>query len=100
MFRADVNEVNVQPVDLGDELRQGVEPRLDLPPVVIGLPIAHEFLEHRQRHALGIVGDGLLLGPARRRQAPAEIDEVLFGHIDVERTDRIIRGRRRRMHRE
>ena len=28
MLRADVNEMNVEPVDLGDELRQGVQPRL------------------------------------------------------------------------
>ena len=28
MLRADVDEVDVQPVDLGDELRQGVQPRL------------------------------------------------------------------------
>ncbi len=50
MLRANVNEVNIQTVDLGDELRQGVQPRLDLPPVVIGLPIAHELLQGRQRH--------------------------------------------------
>ena len=39
MFRADVNEVDVQPVDLGDELRQGVQPRLAFAPVVLGRPV-------------------------------------------------------------
>jgi len=38
-----VDEMNVEPVDLGDELRQRVEPRLDLPPVVAGLPILREL---------------------------------------------------------
>ena len=96
MFRANVNEVNVQPVDLGNELRQRVEPRLHLPPVVIGLPIAHELLQSRQRHALGVIVDSFLFGPPRRGQASAEIDEVLFGYIDMEGADRIIRGSRRR----
>lgn len=52
VLRANVKEVNVQSVDLGDELRQGVELRLHLPPVVIGLPVADELLERRQRHPL------------------------------------------------
>jgi hypothetical protein len=30
MLGANVNEMNIEPVDLGDELRQGVEARLDL----------------------------------------------------------------------
>ncbi len=92
-----MNEVNIQPVDLGDELRHGVEPRFHFPPVVFGLPVAHEFLDGRQGYALGVIVDGLLLGPAGRGQAPAEIDQRLFGHVDTERADRIIRGSRRRM---
>ena len=34
VLRTDVNEVDVQPIDLGHELRQGVQPRLALAPVV------------------------------------------------------------------
>jgi len=34
MLRTNVNEVNVQPIDLGDELRQRVQSRLHLAPVV------------------------------------------------------------------
>jgi hypothetical protein len=52
MRGADVNEMNVEAVDLGDELRQGVEARFDLAPVVIGLPVTDEVLQHRQRHTL------------------------------------------------
>jgi hypothetical protein len=35
--------MNVQPIDLGDELRQGVQFRLDLAPIVIRRPIARKF---------------------------------------------------------
>ena len=52
MFRTNVNEMNVEPVDLGDELRQGVQLRLDLPPVVVRLPIARELLNGRELDAL------------------------------------------------
>src|SRR5215470_11304051 len=34
MFRTNVNEVNVEPIDLGDELREGVQSRLALAPIV------------------------------------------------------------------
>ena len=52
MLRTNVNEVNVQPIDLGDELRQGVQPRLALAPVVFRRPIARELLNRRELHAL------------------------------------------------
>src|SRR5688500_2229109 len=57
------------PFDLGDELRDGVKPRLALAPVVLGLPVARERLHRRQLHALRGIFDGLLLGPARGREA-------------------------------
>ena len=44
MLRTNVDEVNVEPVDLGDELRQGVQLRLALAPVVVRRPIARELL--------------------------------------------------------
>ena len=43
MLRTDVNEVDVEPVDLGDELRQGVQPGLARAPVVVGHPVAREL---------------------------------------------------------
>ena len=65
MLRANVNEMNVQPVDLGDEVRQGVQPRLDLAPVVLRRPIARELLHRRERHALRVIRDRFLFGPPR-----------------------------------
>jgi hypothetical protein len=35
--------VDVQPVDLGDEMRQSLQLRLDLAPVVIRRPVAREL---------------------------------------------------------
>ena len=50
--RLDVNEVDVDAVDLGRELRQGVELRLGLAPVVVVLPVVRELVQRRQLHAL------------------------------------------------
>src|ERR1700730_10765501 len=57
MFRTNVNEMNVEPVDLGGELRQSVQLRLDLAPAVTGSPMTREFLDCRELHALRFVPD-------------------------------------------
>ena len=67
--RADVDEVDIEPVDLGDELRQGIELRLGLAPVVVGAPVADELLELCQLDALRPVVDRLPVGPPRGRDA-------------------------------
>jgi hypothetical protein len=84
VLRADVDEMNAEPVDLGCELRQGVQLRLAPAPVVVGCPVAREFLHGRERHALRLICDGFLLGPLRGRDAPAKIGEFLFRNVDVE----------------
>ena len=55
LLRAHVDEVDVDAVDLGHELRQGVQPRLDLAPVVVRRPVARELLHRRELHALRLV---------------------------------------------
>src|SRR5580700_11042611 len=87
MLRADVNELNVEPVDLGDEVRIGIQLRFDLAPVVFGLPVADELLNRREPHALRIVADGLLLGQACRGQAISEIDQGFLRNVDAEGPD-------------
>jgi hypothetical protein len=82
--RADVRELDVQPVDLGDELGQLVELSLDLAPVVVGAPVLDERPELRQLDTLGPISDGLGVGPPCRRHAPAEVEEILFRHVDAE----------------
>jgi hypothetical protein len=52
VFRADVNEMNVETVDLGGELRQGVQLCLDLAPVVVPSPNSAGGLESPQAERL------------------------------------------------
>src|SRR5215813_818933 len=87
MFRTNVDEMNVEPIDLGNELRQGVQFRLGLAPVVIGRPIAREFLRRRELHALRLISDVFPLRPLRRVDAPAEVVERLLWDVDAEGAD-------------
>src|SRR5215813_4919264 len=87
MFRTNVDEMNVEPVDLGNELRQGVQFRLDLAPVVLCRPIAREFLRRRELYALRLIRDVFPLRPLRRDDAPAEVVERLLWDVDAEGAD-------------
>src|SRR5215208_3978895 len=87
MFRTNVNEMNVQPIDLGDGVRKGLQLLLALAPVVLLRPIARERLHRREPRALRLIFDGLLFGPARRLDAPPKVVEVLFRHVDAEGAD-------------
>jgi hypothetical protein len=89
MFRTNMNKMNVEPVDLGDELRQGVQFRFHLAPVVVRRPIACEFLDRRELHTLRFVRHGFPIGPARRRDASAEVDDIRFGNVDAEGPDSV-----------
>ena len=88
MTRLDVDEVNIETVDLRQELRQGVQPRLDPPKVVLGAPVPHECLHRRQLHALRSIFDRLLLGQTRRDDARTQILDFRLGDLDRERPDR------------
>ncbi len=87
MPRAHVDEMNVESVDFGDELRQRVQPGLDLAPIVLSRPIAREGLSRRELHALRGIGDRLPLGPLRRGDPAAELVELLLGDVDAEGAD-------------
>ncbi len=39
---------------------------------------------HRERHALRLIRDRLLVGPVGSRYAPAEVDERFFRNVDAE----------------
>ena len=98
MPRLDVDEVNVEIVDLRQELRQGVQPRLDPPQVVLGAPVAHQCFHRRQLDALRRGGvsqrmhdpifDGLPLRKTGRGDARTQILDVRLGKLDRERPDR------------
>jgi hypothetical protein len=82
MLGAHVDEVDVHPVDLGDEVGQGGEALFELAPVVIGGPIGSQRLNRLELHALR--GISLPVGPARRRDASTEICQFIFWNADVE----------------
>jgi hypothetical protein len=83
-----VDEVDVQPVDLRQEVLEPVQLRLARAPVVLGRPVAGERLDRRQLHALRPIGDQLLAGQARRGEAAAQLSKLLLRNIDLERADR------------
>jgi len=90
----------MNPIDRRHELRQGIELRLHLPPIVAGAPVPNHLLQLGQLHALRLIGDGFLIGPSRGRNASAEIIERGLRYLDFERADRLVfhwRAPRRRL---
>src|SRR5262245_25385885 len=87
MLRTNMDEMNVETVDLSDEVRHRVEPRLDLSPVVFRAPVARQLLDGRERHALREIRDGFALGQACRKNSPAKIREVRLGKVAAEGTN-------------
>ena len=83
--------MNLHPVDVRRELRQGVQRRFDLAPVVIFLPITREFAHRRELHALRCICHRFLLRPLCRGDPPAEVRQRFVGHTDMERADRRVR---------
>ena len=88
VLRTHVNEVDVETIDLGDEVRHGVEAGFDLAPVVVRRPVTRELLHGRERHALRKVADGFLLGQPGRDDAPAQVGQVRLRDVHLERTNR------------
>src|ERR1700691_3460487 len=86
--------MNVESVDLGDELRQSIEPRLHLAPVVLGAPVVRELLDGRELYALGWILDRFPVRPLCRFHALAQIDDIRFRQVDRECPDGVIFGRR------
>ena len=77
--------MNLHPVDVRRELRQGVQRRFDLAPVVIFLPITREFAHRRELHALRCICHRFQLRPLCRGDPPAEVRQRFVGHTDMER---------------
>src|ERR1700674_790524 len=84
MFRTNVNEMNVEAVDRRHELRKRIQLCLALAPIVVRPPIACDFLNRRELHALRFIRDRFPVRPPRRVDAPAQIDERLFRNVDAE----------------
>ena len=80
--------MDIEPVDLGDEVRQGFELRLALSPIVLCGPVLGEFPDSRELYALSCVRDRFPFRKLCRDNALAQIDERLIRNLDVEGTDR------------
>src|SRR5262245_59970185 len=73
MLGATMNAVNVEPVNLGLEIGNGIQPRFNLPPVIWGAPMLQDLLDGLQGNALRKVGNSLLVRQARDGEALFEI---------------------------
>src|ERR1044072_591066 len=87
MARARMDEVDVNAVDLGDELRQRVELGFGLAPFIAAAPITDEVLQLRELSTLRWVADRLLVRPTCRCDPSAQIGEVRFRNVHRERAD-------------
>src|SRR5438309_6288569 len=80
-----MDEMNVQPVDFGDELIEAVERGLSGPPVVFVGPVVGKLAGVRQRNALAPVVDAFGLRPPGARQTRAQIVKNVVGDLDAKR---------------
>src|SRR5215813_5427912 len=87
MLRTNVDEMNVEPIDLSDEVRYGPQFCLALAPVVICSPIEREFLHRRELHPLRRVGDLFAVRPLCRVDAPPQIRKISVWKIELKRTN-------------
>jgi hypothetical protein len=85
--RTDVEEVDLEPVDLGAELGQRVQARLARPPVVTVGPVRAQLLQVGKRDALRPVVDRLAVRPAGAVKALTKIVELCLRNLDPERRD-------------
>src|ERR1700675_1549702 len=87
MWRTNVQEVNIEPVDLRRELREAIELRLATAPVVLLSPIAADLLDPLQRSALAPVIDQFSFRPACPAQSRFEIVEHIVADGDAKGMD-------------
>jgi hypothetical protein len=73
MRRANVEEMDAEPVDHSAELRQGVQPGLGSAPVVLVGPVVAELPQVGARHALRPVVNRLGLRPAGALETFAQV---------------------------
>jgi hypothetical protein len=95
--RANVDEVDTEPIDHRAELRQRIQPRLGGTPVVSVGPVAAEVLQIGEWDALRPVLDRLALGPSCALQPRAEVLELSLGDLDAE-LRHLVRHRCRPVH--
>ena len=96
LLRADVNEVNVEPIDVGDELRVRIQLRLCLSASVLLPPVACELLHRRELDPLRRIHYCLAVGPLGRDDPATQIHERFVGRFERERANRRVTAQLRR----
>src|SRR5262245_445722 len=84
MLRTNMNEVEVETVNLRHEMRVGIDPRLDLAPVVFICPIVRKFLNRLELDALRIIRNRFSLWPSGFIDAAFQFDNFLLRNAYVE----------------
>src|ERR1700689_3581815 len=79
--------MNVEPIDLGDEVRHGVDLCLALAPIVRIHPILSELLHGCELDALRCVRDLFTLRPFGCLNAIAQVDEVGLRGLEMKWTN-------------
>jgi hypothetical protein len=83
--RAHMHELDVQPIQCGDEVRIRVELCFTTPPVVALAPVGADFLRIGERDALAPIGRRLAFRPTRVPQACVQIIELDGRNVECER---------------
>jgi len=78
-----MDQMNVQPVDFGDELVKAVQRGLPRPPVVFVGPIGGQLAGVCQRNALTPVIHALGLRPVGARKTRSQIIENIIGNVNA-----------------
>src|SRR3954467_7783547 len=91
-----MDEVNVHPIDVGDEVRQRLQLRFALAPVVVRRPVARELLDRPELRPLRYVRHRFALGPLRCVDALAQSGELRVRNVrQLKRTNRGLASRLR-----
>ena len=82
-----VQKMDPEPVDLGPKLRKSIKPSLPRTPVIRRSPVVTQIFQISERDSLRPVHYGLLLRPARPREASSQISELLLPDRDFKWCD-------------
>src|SRR6201992_728424 len=83
----DVDEVDVQPIDLGQELGEAIELGLEAPPVVAALPVAGQRSGVLYANPLRPVAHRFRVGPSSSGQSLLQVVDLRIRDRDGERAD-------------
>ena len=85
VFRTNMNEMNVEPIDRGNKIRQSVDLRLAFAPIVLVLPILRERLRRCQLHALRSIPNLFAIGPLCCGEALAQVGQLYVRSFEMKR---------------